>query len=222
MAYCSEGGFKADTIIQIWENILQKLKQSNETLERYMTPIKCAKALYVVQNPRNATDFKVEGHEEAHYWKTMEYVGSLDNENIILLAEKHIGKTLMLWNMDCVPAYQHGRIYGEETWTSVVQSIKDSLPDIFFHKLQLLIQTGVLTKNQKKYAQSNLACWPTTSAASSSVSRPPTSIWAAPASTRGNAAPWSPQSWDDEPAPTGHIWTGQTGLDRLEDMRSNP
>jgi hypothetical protein len=221
MAYCSEGGFKADTIFQIWENILQKLRLSNETLERYMTPIKCAKALYVVQNPRNADDFKVAGHPEAHLWKPMQYVGSLDNDNIILLAEKHIGKTLTLWNMDCVEAYQHGRIYGPETWTSVVQSIKDSLPDIFFHKLQLLIETGVLTRNQKKYAQNNLECWPTTSAVSSSstssASMPPASIWAAPASTRGNAAPWSPQSWTDEPA-----GPGQTHLEPLEDMRSSP
>jgi hypothetical protein len=149
----------------------------------------------------------------------MQYVGSLDNDNIILLAEKHIGKTLMLWNMDCVPAYQHGRIYGEETWTSVVQSIKDSLPDIFFHKLQLLIQTGVLTKNQKRYSQSDLA-WPTTSAASSSASTPPTSIWAAPAPTSvpgGRPAPWSPQSWTDEPA-----GPGQANMGPFEDMRSGP
>jgi hypothetical protein len=40
MAYCSEGGFKADTIFEIWQNILQKLKLSNEAVERFMTPIK--------------------------------------------------------------------------------------------------------------------------------------------------------------------------------------
>jgi hypothetical protein len=221
MAYCSEGGFKADTIFEIWENILLQLKLSNEAVERYMTPIKSAKALYTVQNPRNADDFKVVGHPDAHLWKPMNFVGSLDDENIILLSERHIGKTLALWNMDCVEAYQHGRIYGPEQWTVVVQSIKDSLPDIFFHKLQLLIETGVLTKNMKKYAQHNLACWPRTSAvsssSSSSTSMPPASIWAAPASTRGNAAPWSPQSWTDEPAAPG-----QTYLERLEDMRSNP
>jgi hypothetical protein len=221
IAYCTEGGFKAETIFDIWDNILNKLRLSNQAVERIMTPIKTAKVLYTVQNPRDADDFKVPGHPDAHLWKTMNYVGSMDDDNIILLSERHIGKVLPMWNMDLVEAYHHGRIYGAETWTAVLQTIKDSLPDIFFHKLHLLMDTKMLTKAMTRYANSSLVCWPATSSASSGsasrVSVPLAPTWTAPAPTRGNAAPWSPQSWTDV-----QVAPGETFLERLEVTRSNP
>jgi hypothetical protein len=221
IAYCTEGGFDSDTIFNIWDSILAKLRLSNSAAERIMTPIKTAKVLYIVQNPRDADDFKVQGHPDAHLWKRMDYVGSMDDENIILLSEKHIGKALPMWNMDLVPSYNHGMIHTAETWTSILQSIKDTLPDTFFHKLRILLDTKTLTKSMMKFANSNLASWPASSSSSSgsasrvSVPWAPQTWTADPTAQMGSgtrgSAPWSPQTWTDvQGAPnSSHPWPGE-------------
>jgi hypothetical protein len=176
MAYCMEGILDTANIMNIWDCILHSLSNSNVTADLILSPIKYAKVSYIVQNPRDAQDFKVPGHPGDEDWKRMDYEGSKGDSNIILLSEEHIGKTLTMYNMDLVPEYDHAVIHNADTWTSILRAITDSLPDCFFRQLQVVMETKTLTKAMMKYSN-EMVPYPDHSTPSSSSTARVTPQW---------------------------------------------
>jgi hypothetical protein len=137
-------------------------------VNRILAPINHAKTCYVVADPRDAVDFRTTDDPMGSWtdYKVMEFEKV---DNVILLSQAHVGKTLTHYNLDLVPGYIHNMVYDQDAWKVIIKAMQDSLPDHFARRCAILAETGLLTNAQRKHVN-NLQEWPSLAATSSASS----------------------------------------------------
>jgi hypothetical protein len=93
---------------------LKAIPKGDELASIILAPISHAKVPYVVQDPRDAVDFR-SSDDSMGQWSDLKTMNFKKVDNVIVLSEAHRGKVLTHWNLDLVPGYGHNVIYDHPT-----------------------------------------------------------------------------------------------------------